>query len=166
MNLNGCSPLCHSNPRSLSFQRKQRKEWWYRHPNQSLHWKGGGTYGRMDGRTDVRTSGNSPLCPIGHRPFGERNNEWTNERMNEWKKKRMNERMNEWKIWINNKITSKWSKPHCSGREKPTEVGLEFDALEDEEGFGIAGNIFTGSLMFKMERSINMSTLRIDETKH
>ena len=27
---------------------------------------GGGTYGR----TDVRTSGNSPLCPTGHRPFG------------------------------------------------------------------------------------------------
>ena len=26
--------------------------------------------GRTDGRTDVRTSGNSPLCPTGHRPFG------------------------------------------------------------------------------------------------
>ena len=39
----------------------------------------GGTYGRTYvhtyrrtayGRTDVRTSGNSPLCPTGHRPFG------------------------------------------------------------------------------------------------
>ena len=26
--------------------------------------------GRMYERTDVRTSGNSPLCPTGHRPFG------------------------------------------------------------------------------------------------
>ena len=26
--------------------------------------------GRMDGRTHVRTSGNTPLCPTGHRPFG------------------------------------------------------------------------------------------------
>ena len=26
--------------------------------------------GHMDVRTDVRTSGNSPLCPTGHRPFG------------------------------------------------------------------------------------------------
>ena len=24
----------------------------------------------MDGRTDGQTSGNSPLCPTGHRPFG------------------------------------------------------------------------------------------------
>ena len=24
----------------------------------------------MDGRTDGQTSGNSPLCPAGHRPFG------------------------------------------------------------------------------------------------
>ena len=26
--------------------------------------------GRTEGRTDRRTSGNSPLCPTGHRPFG------------------------------------------------------------------------------------------------
>ena len=26
--------------------------------------------GGTDGRTDVRTYGNSPLCPTGHRPFG------------------------------------------------------------------------------------------------
>ena len=31
---------------------------------------GGRTYGRTDVRTYVRTSGNSPLCPTGHRPFG------------------------------------------------------------------------------------------------
>ena len=29
---------------------------------------GGGRYGRTNVRTDGRTSGNSPLCPTGHRP--------------------------------------------------------------------------------------------------
>ena len=30
----------------------------------------GQTYGRMDRRMDGWTSGNSPLCPTGHRPSG------------------------------------------------------------------------------------------------
>ena len=32
--------------------------------------EGGQTDRQMDGRTYGRTSGNSPLCPTGHRPFG------------------------------------------------------------------------------------------------
>ena len=32
--------------------------------------RGLSSLGGGDVRTDVRTSGNSPLCPTGHRPFG------------------------------------------------------------------------------------------------